>query len=40
MGYLDDLEQDDALPVGKGELADWWRKRQARLVRHLARNPL
>jgi hypothetical protein len=40
LGYLDDLEQDDALPMGKDELADWWRKRQARLVRHLARNPL
>jgi hypothetical protein len=40
LGYLDDLEQDDALPVGKDELAEWWTKRQARLVRHLSRNPL
>ncbi len=40
LGYLEDLEQDDALPVSKDELADWWRKRQARLVRHLSRNPL
>jgi DNA-binding MarR family transcriptional regulator len=40
LGYLDDLEEDDALPVGKDELTDWWRKRQARLVRYLSRNPL
>jgi hypothetical protein len=40
LGYLDDLEQDEALSIGKDELADWWKKRQARLVRHLSRNPL
>jgi hypothetical protein len=40
LGYLDDVEEDDALPIGKDELAAWWKKRQARLVRHLARNPL
>jgi DNA-binding MarR family transcriptional regulator len=40
LGYLDDIEEDDALPIGKDELADWWRTRQARLVRHLSRNPL
>lgn len=40
LGYLDDIEEDDALTVGKDELADWWRTRQARLVRHLSRNPL
>lgn len=40
LGYLDDLEQDDAVPASKNELATWWKKRQARLVRHLSRNPL
>jgi hypothetical protein len=40
LGYLDDVEEDDALPVGKDELATWWKTRQARLVRHLSRNPL
>jgi hypothetical protein len=40
LGYLDDLEEDDALPISKAELTDWWEKRQARLVRQLARNPM
>jgi predicted nucleotidyltransferase component of viral defense system len=40
LGYLDDVEEDDALPIGKNELAGWWRTRQAQLVRHLSRNPL
>jgi predicted nucleotidyltransferase component of viral defense system len=40
LGYLDDIEEDDALPIGKDELAAWWKTRQARLVRHLSRNPL
>jgi hypothetical protein len=40
LGYLGDVEEDDSLPVGKDELADWWADRQARLIRHLARNPL
>jgi hypothetical protein len=40
LGYLDDIEEDDTLPIGKDELADWWRTRQTRLVRHLSRNPL
>jgi predicted nucleotidyltransferase component of viral defense system len=40
LGYLDDIEEDDALPISKDELADWWRTRQARLVGHLSRNPL
>ncbi len=40
LGYLDDIEEDDALPIGKDELAGWWRTRQAHLVRHLSRNPL
>jgi predicted nucleotidyltransferase component of viral defense system len=40
LGYLDDVEEDDRLPVGKDELAGWWADRQVRLIRHLARNPL
>jgi hypothetical protein len=40
LGYLDDIEEDDALPIGRDVLADWWRTRQASLVRHLSRNPL
>jgi hypothetical protein len=40
LGYLDDAPHDDSLPIGKDELADWWRLRQVRLVRHLSRNPI
>jgi hypothetical protein len=40
LGYLGDIEEDDRLPVKRDELADWWAARQARLIRHLARNPL
>lgn len=40
LGYLDDIEEDDALPIDKEALAGWWKTRQARLVRHLSRNPL
>jgi hypothetical protein len=40
LGYLDDLEEDDSISLDKAELAEWWTNRQARLVRHLARNPL
>jgi len=39
LGYLDDLEEDEALPIGKDELAGWWTKRQVRLVRNLGRHP-
>jgi hypothetical protein len=40
LGYLGDVDEDDRLPTSKDELADWWAGRQARLIRHLARNPL
>lgn len=40
LGYLDDIEEDDLLPLSKDELSAWWAKRQASLVRNLARNPL
>lgn len=37
LGYLDDVEQDDSLPLDKHALARWWQKRQPRLVRELSR---
>lgn len=40
LGYLGDVEEDDIVPMPKEELADWWAGRQARLIRHLGRNPL
>jgi hypothetical protein len=35
LGYLDDAEEDASLPMTKAELAEWWRARQARLLRNL-----
>jgi hypothetical protein len=40
LGYLDDLQADDSLPIGRDDLLDWWHRRQARVVRNLSRNPL
>lgn len=40
LGHLDDLDPDDLLPIDMDDLVDWWRRRQARLVRNLSRNPL
>jgi Nucleotidyl transferase AbiEii toxin, Type IV TA system len=37
LGYLDDVEQDDSLPLDKRALARWWRERQSRLVREMSR---
>ncbi|MBA3808164.1 MAG: nucleotidyl transferase AbiEii/AbiGii toxin family protein [Solirubrobacterales bacterium] len=37
LGYLDDVEQDDALPLDLDALVRWWQQRQARLVRELGR---
>ncbi len=37
LGYLDDLEEDDSIPVDKAELSEWWTNRQRRLLRNLAR---
>jgi hypothetical protein len=37
LGYLDDIVEDEALPVGKKDLTAWWRHRQAKLVRELGR---
>lgn len=38
LGYLDDVEEDKLLPVTKAELAAWWERRQAQLVKNLARD--
>jgi hypothetical protein len=35
LGYLDDVVEDEKLPITKEELAAWWRKRQATLIRNL-----
>jgi predicted nucleotidyltransferase component of viral defense system len=37
LGYLDDVEQDDALPLSKAELTQWWQQRQPLLIRRLDR---
>jgi Nucleotidyl transferase AbiEii toxin, Type IV TA system len=40
LGSLDEVEEDESLPIGKEELAAWWRKRQVELVLHLDNTPL
>lgn len=37
LGYLDDCDEDESLPMSKSELAEWWRKRHAKLIRNLSR---
>ena len=37
MGYLDDVEEDEALPDTKAELTEWWQKRQVSVIRNLSR---
>ncbi len=37
LGYLDDVEEDAALPMSKQDLAQWWQRRQVQLVRELGR---
>ncbi|MGI8461964.1 MAG: nucleotidyl transferase AbiEii/AbiGii toxin family protein [Solirubrobacterales bacterium] len=34
MGFPDDVETDEALPIALKDLAAWWRKRQAAVVRN------
>jgi len=38
MGYLEDVDEDEALPTTRDELAAWWRKRQASLIANLGRS--
>jgi hypothetical protein len=35
LGYLDDVDEDDSLPMSRAQLAAWWRVRQVELVRNL-----
>jgi predicted nucleotidyltransferase component of viral defense system len=37
LGYLDDVDEDDSLPLSKAEIAGYWKKRQREVVSHLAR---
>lgn len=36
MGHLDDGDEDESLPMTKGELQAWWRKRQAKVIWNLS----
>jgi hypothetical protein len=40
MGYLDDVDEDEALPETREELAAWWQKRQVSVIRNLSRTDL
>jgi hypothetical protein len=35
LGYLDDVREDESLPISKEDLVSWWVKRQRALVRSL-----
>ncbi len=37
LGYLDDVDEDDSLPVTKATIDTYWRKRQPEVARHLQR---
>jgi len=37
LGYLDDVDEDDSLPVSKSTIDAYWRKRQPEVARHLQR---
>ncbi len=37
LGYLEDVEPDESLPIDIDELAKWWRRRQKVVVRNLGR---
>jgi hypothetical protein len=39
LGYLDDVDDDDLLPVDKDVIEAYWRKRQPEIVRNLGRFP-
>jgi predicted nucleotidyltransferase component of viral defense system len=36
LGYLDDVEDDSALPVSRKVVVDYWMKRQRSLMKHVA----
>lgn len=35
LGYLEDTEEDEEVPMSKKDLAAWWRRRQAQVIRNL-----
>ncbi len=35
LGYLEDCEDDEDVPMSRQELTAWWRKRQAEVIRNL-----
>jgi predicted nucleotidyltransferase component of viral defense system len=39
LGYLEDVDEDDLLPVEKNVIEAYWRKRQPEIVRNLGRFP-
>ncbi len=38
LGYFDDVDDDDALPAAKDEIAGYWRRRQPQILRNIARS--
>jgi Nucleotidyl transferase AbiEii toxin, Type IV TA system len=37
LGYFDDVAEDEALPVGRDDIVNYWRKRQPQVVRNIGR---
>ena len=37
LGYFDDVDEDASLPLGKPEIAAYWRRRQPEIARHMQR---
>jgi hypothetical protein len=38
LGYLDDVDEDELLPVGRAGIATYWRRRQPEVLRNLSRH--
>jgi Nucleotidyl transferase AbiEii toxin, Type IV TA system len=38
LGYLEDVDEDELLPEGKAEIANYWRRRQPQVLRSLSRH--
>ena len=39
LGYFDDVEPDEALPIGRDEIVSYWRRRQPEVIRNIGRFP-
>lgn len=37
LGWFDDVDEDDSLPLGKPEISAYWRRRQPEIARHMQR---